>query len=178
MANKIEIETLKKTDAPNRKKASLRFALVDEVLKAIRCQFANIDILMLVCYLTYVLYRLTNRVWASANTFRGAESPYVEPKAQAIGSNYVVTCGTTKNEGVCFKALGKIGFGSTIELVSFDKSEVVTFNGKFVCGFRNGDCRTESRSDNTVGNPHGFIIHGIEVLKGNEKVTKVIDVEN
>nr|GEX45292.1 putative reverse transcriptase domain-containing protein [Tanacetum cinerariifolium] len=29
-----------------------------------------------------------------------------------------------------------------------------------------------------VGSPHGFVIHGIEVLKGNEKVTEVIDVEN
>nr|GEW76992.1 hypothetical protein [Tanacetum cinerariifolium] len=74
--------------------------------------------------------------------------------------------------------LTRIGFGSSIELVSFDKSQVVTFNGKFVCGFRNGDCETRSRSDNTVGSPHGFIIHGIEVLKSNEKVTKVIDVDN
>ncbi|GJZ57094.1 hypothetical protein Tco_0612588 [Tanacetum coccineum] len=71
-----------------------------------------------------------------------------------------------------------IGFDSTIELVSFDKSQVVTFNGKFICGFRNGYCRTGSRSDNTIGSQHGFIIHGIEVLKGNEKVTEVIDVEN
>ncbi|GKE32344.1 hypothetical protein Tco_1451666 [Tanacetum coccineum] len=44
--------------------------------------------------------------------------------------------------------------------------------------FRNGDCGTESRSDNTVGNQHGFVIHRIEVLKGNEKGMKVIDVEN
>ncbi|GJT75203.1 hypothetical protein Tco_1041928 [Tanacetum coccineum] len=28
------------------------------------------------------------------------------------------------------------------------------------------------------GNPHGFVIHGIEVLKGDEKVTEVIDVKN
>ncbi|GJS08782.1 hypothetical protein Tco_0365578, partial [Tanacetum coccineum] len=55
---------------------------------------------------------------------------------------------------------------------------MVIFNGKFVCGFRNSDCGTGSRSDNTVGNPHGFVIHGIEVLKGNEKVTEVIYVEN
>nr|GEU62526.1 hypothetical protein [Tanacetum cinerariifolium] len=72
----------------------------------------------------------------------------------------------------------RIGFGFTIELVSFDKSQVVTFNGEFVCGFRNGDCETESQSDNTIGSPHGFDIHGIEVLKDNEKVTEVIDVEN
>ncbi|GJV04446.1 hypothetical protein Tco_1338015 [Tanacetum coccineum] len=49
---------------------------------------------------------------------------------------------------------------------------------KTVCGFRNGDCGTGSQNDNTVGIPHGFVIHGIKVLKGNEKVTKVIDVEN
>nr|GEX66331.1 hypothetical protein [Tanacetum cinerariifolium] len=72
----------------------------------------------------------------------------------------------------------RIDFGSTIELVSFDESQVVSFNGKFICGFRNGDCGTGSRSDNTVGSPHGFIIHGIEIFKGNEKVTEVIDVEN
>ncbi|GKA32642.1 hypothetical protein Tco_0719009, partial [Tanacetum coccineum] len=42
----------------------------------------------------------------------------------------------------------------------------------------NGDCGTRSQSDNTVDDPHGFIIHGIEVFKGNEKVTEVIDVEN
>ncbi|GJX63914.1 hypothetical protein Tco_0296814 [Tanacetum coccineum] len=71
-----------------------------------------------------------------------------------------------------------IGFDSTIKLVSFDKSHVVTFNSKFVCGFRNGDCRTGSQSDNTVGSQHGFVIHGIKVLKSNEKVTEVIDVEN
>ncbi|GJW15119.1 hypothetical protein Tco_0019252 [Tanacetum coccineum] len=44
----------------------------------------------------------------------------------------------------------RIGFGSTIELVSFDESQVIAFDGKFVCGFRNS----------------------------NEKVMEVIDVEN
>ncbi|GKC26321.1 hypothetical protein Tco_1033615 [Tanacetum coccineum] len=72
----------------------------------------------------------------------------------------------------------RISFDSTIKLVSFDESQVVTFKGKFVYGIRNGDCGTGSRSDNTVGIPHGFVIHEIEVLKGNEKVTEVIDVEN
>nr|GEU63953.1 Gag-Pol polyprotein [Tanacetum cinerariifolium] len=72
----------------------------------------------------------------------------------------------------------RIDFGSAIELVSFYESQVVTFNGEFVCSFRNGDCGTRSRSDNTISSPHGFIIHGIEVLNGNEKVTEVIDVEN
>nr|GEU60708.1 reverse transcriptase domain-containing protein [Tanacetum cinerariifolium] len=37
----------------------------------------------------------------------------------------------------------------------------------------NGDCKTESRSDNTVGSPHR-----IEIVKGDEKVTEVIDIEN
>ncbi|GJZ88503.1 zinc knuckle CX2CX4HX4C containing protein, partial [Tanacetum coccineum] len=50
---------------------------------------------------------LTNRFWASADTFRGVESPYAEPKAQAIRSNCAVIDGTTKNEGVCCKAVGK-----------------------------------------------------------------------
>nr|GEZ33779.1 hypothetical protein [Tanacetum cinerariifolium] len=49
----------------------------------------------------------------------------------------------------------RIGFGSTIKLVSLDESQVVTFNDEFVCGFRNGDYETRSRSDNTVGNTHG-----------------------
>nr|GEV11729.1 zinc finger, CCHC-type [Tanacetum cinerariifolium] len=72
----------------------------------------------------------------------------------------------------------EIGFGSTIKLVSFDKGQVVTFNGKFVYGFRNNDCETKSQNDNTIGGPHGFIIHGIDIFKGNEEVTELIDVEN
>nr|GEU78129.1 hypothetical protein [Tanacetum cinerariifolium] len=72
----------------------------------------------------------------------------------------------------------RIGFGSTIKLVSIDESQVVTFNDEFVFGLRKGDCGTKSRSDNMVGSPLGFVIHGIDVLKGNDKVTEVIDVEN
>ncbi|GJQ91993.1 hypothetical protein Tco_0003132 [Tanacetum coccineum] len=72
----------------------------------------------------------------------------------------------------------RIGFGSTIKLVSFDESQVVTLKGKFVCGFKNSDRETESRSDNTVDSPHGFIIHWIVILKNIKKMTEVIDVEN
>nr|GEV91085.1 xylulose kinase-1 [Tanacetum cinerariifolium] len=72
----------------------------------------------------------------------------------------------------------RIGFGSTIKMVSFDESQVVPFNGEFICGFRKGDCKIRSQIDNMVGSLQGFYIHGIEVLKGNEKVTEVIDVEN
>ncbi|GJX77797.1 hypothetical protein Tco_0324608 [Tanacetum coccineum] len=72
----------------------------------------------------------------------------------------------------------RVGFGSTIKLVSFDKGHVVIFNGRFVCYFRNSDCRTESQSDNTVDSPQGFIIHWIVILKNIKKVTEVIDVEN
>nr|GFC28673.1 hypothetical protein [Tanacetum cinerariifolium] len=72
----------------------------------------------------------------------------------------------------------RIGFDSTIKLVSLDESQVITFNGKFICDFRNGDCRTGSRSDNTVGNPHGFIIHWIIFVEDIEKVTKVVDVND
>nr|GEU52789.1 hypothetical protein [Tanacetum cinerariifolium] len=57
-------------------------------------------------------------------------------------------------------------------------SPVVIFNSKFVCGFRNGDCGTGSRSNNTVGSLHRFVILRIEVLKGNENVIEVIDIEN
>ncbi|GJW01623.1 zinc finger, CCHC-type containing protein [Tanacetum coccineum] len=72
----------------------------------------------------------------------------------------------------------RIGFGSTIKLVSFDESQVVTFDGKFICSFRNCDCETESQSGDTVGSPHGFIIYWIVISKNIKKVTKVIDVEN
>nr|GEV19882.1 hypothetical protein [Tanacetum cinerariifolium] len=72
----------------------------------------------------------------------------------------------------------RIDFGSTIRLVSFDESQVLTFNGNFVYGFRNSDFGTESRRDNTVGSPHGFIIHWIVISKNIKKVTELIDVEN
>nr|GFA82545.1 hypothetical protein [Tanacetum cinerariifolium] len=63
-------------------------------------------------------------------------------------------------------------------MISFDESQVVTFNSKFVCDFRNGDCKTKSQIDNTVSSLHRFVINGIEVLKNNKKVKEVIDVEN
>nr|GEZ03936.1 hypothetical protein [Tanacetum cinerariifolium] len=49
----------------------------------------------------------------------------------------------------CF-CLSRISFASIIKLVSFDESQVVTFNSKFVCGFRDSDCGTGSQDDNTV----------------------------
>ncbi|GKD22453.1 hypothetical protein Tco_1224156 [Tanacetum coccineum] len=72
----------------------------------------------------------------------------------------------------------RISFGSTIKLVSFDEGQVVTFDSKFVSSFKNNDCGIESRSDNTVSNPHGFIIHWKKIFKSNQKVTKVVDIEN
>nr|GEV11300.1 hypothetical protein [Tanacetum cinerariifolium] len=72
----------------------------------------------------------------------------------------------------------RIDFGSTIKLVSLDESQVVTFNGKLVCGFKNGNCGTESQSDNTIGSPHGFIIYWIIISMNIKEVTKVTDVEN
>nr|GEY96215.1 hypothetical protein [Tanacetum cinerariifolium] len=56
----------------------------------------------------------------------------------------------------------RIGFSSAIKLISFDESQVVTFNSKFVYSFRNSDCSTGSRSDNTVGSPHRQF-SGVEV---------------
>nr|GEZ78748.1 reverse transcriptase domain-containing protein [Tanacetum cinerariifolium] len=64
------------------------------------------------------------------------------------------------------------------KLVSFDEGQVVTFNGEFVCGFRNGDGETESWSDNTVTSPYGFIIHWVVIFKNIKKVTKKVDVKN
>nr|GEU75204.1 hypothetical protein [Tanacetum cinerariifolium] len=72
----------------------------------------------------------------------------------------------------------RIGFNSTIKLVSFNESKVVTLNGEFVGGFRNGDCGIGSQSDNTVSNPHGFIIHWIVIFKDIRKVTEIVDVKN
>ncbi|GKE84261.1 hypothetical protein Tco_1558003 [Tanacetum coccineum] len=72
----------------------------------------------------------------------------------------------------------RIGFGSAIILVSFEKSQVVTFNSKFIRGFRNSDCGTKSWCDNMVSSPHGFIIHWIEIFENHEKVTELVDVEN
>ncbi|GKF36560.1 hypothetical protein Tco_0113318 [Tanacetum coccineum] len=72
----------------------------------------------------------------------------------------------------------RIGFGSAIKLVYFDKSQMVTFNRKFIRGFRNSDCETGSLCDNIVSNPHRFIIYWIEIFENHEKVTEVVDVEN
>ncbi|GJU48174.1 hypothetical protein Tco_1217729 [Tanacetum coccineum] len=36
----------------------------------------------------------------------------------------------------------------------------------------------EDWCDNMVSNPHGFIIHWIEIFENHEKVTKVVDIEN
>nr|GEU55546.1 hypothetical protein [Tanacetum cinerariifolium] len=72
----------------------------------------------------------------------------------------------------------RIGFASTIKLVFFDKSQVVTFNSKFICGFNNSDYGARSQSENMVGIPHRFIIHWFVVSKNIEEVTEVIDVKN
>ncbi|GJT70169.1 hypothetical protein Tco_1029455 [Tanacetum coccineum] len=72
----------------------------------------------------------------------------------------------------------RVGFGCAIKSVSFDESQVVTFNRKLVSGYRNSDCGTGSWSDNMVGIPHGFIVHWIVISKNIKKVTEVIDVEN
>ncbi|GJX82643.1 hypothetical protein Tco_0332124 [Tanacetum coccineum] len=71
----------------------------------------------------------------------------------------------------------RIGFGSAIKLVSFEESQVVTLNNKFVCGFRNVDCGTGSWSDNMVGSPHGFIIHWIVVSKNIKKVFESLGID-
>nr|GEU80045.1 hypothetical protein [Tanacetum cinerariifolium] len=55
---------------------------------------------------------------------------------------------------VARNGFSQISFNSTIKLVSFDKSQVVTFNSEFVYGFRNGDCETGSGIDNTVHMEH------------------------
>ncbi|GJV10764.1 hypothetical protein Tco_1352305 [Tanacetum coccineum] len=54
-------------------------------------------------------------------TFRGVESPYAEPKAQAIGSNCAVIGGTTKNESVSCKAPGK----AVMSLNGFNEDDTI-----------------------------------------------------
>ncbi|GJZ99903.1 retrovirus-related pol polyprotein from transposon TNT 1-94 [Tanacetum coccineum] len=71
----------------------------------------------------------------------------------------------------------RISFGSTIELISFDEGQVVTFDSKFVSSFKNSDCGTGSRNDNTASSPHRFIIHWEKIFKSIKKVTEVVDVE-
>ncbi|GJT73287.1 hypothetical protein Tco_1032573 [Tanacetum coccineum] len=58
-----------------------------------------------------------------------------------------------------------------------DRGNIIRRTASFSVSL-NGDCGTESRSDNTVDSLHGFVIHEIEVLKGNKNVMEVIDVEN
>nr|GEY34662.1 retrovirus-related Pol polyprotein from transposon TNT 1-94 [Tanacetum cinerariifolium] len=62
--------------------------------------------------------------------------------------------------------------------VSRDNFEYNEYGMRLMLAPRNDDCETMCQSDNTVSNPHGFIIHAIEIFKGNEKVMEVIDVEN
>nr|GEV20878.1 hypothetical protein [Tanacetum cinerariifolium] len=69
-------------------------------------------------------------------------------------------------------------FNSTIKLVSFDESQVVTYNAEFVCGFMNCDYGTGSRSDNMVGSPHRFIIHWIVIFKNIQKVTEIVNIKD
>ncbi|GJU63093.1 reverse transcriptase domain-containing protein [Tanacetum coccineum] len=85
---------------------------------------------------------------------------------------------STKDSEEFMNVFVRIGFGSAIKLVSFDKSQVVTFTSKFICGLRNSDCGTGSWCDNMVSSPHGFIIPWIEIFENNKKVTEVVDVEN
>ncbi|GJU75835.1 hypothetical protein Tco_1272905 [Tanacetum coccineum] len=56
----------------------------------------------------------------------------------------------------------------------------VAFRTSWVISLRpwNSDCETESQSDNTVGSPHGFIIHWVIISKNIKEVAEVIDVKN
>ncbi|GJY21593.1 hypothetical protein Tco_0394159 [Tanacetum coccineum] len=72
--------------------------------------------------------------------------------------------------GVGQKELGK-------ESANESGSKFIPNSEEFV-NVLNSDCGTGSQSDNTVSNPHGFIIHGINIFKDNVKVTKVVDVKN
>nr|GEW70917.1 hypothetical protein [Tanacetum cinerariifolium] len=77
--------------------------------------------------------------------------------------------------------LVRIGFNSTIKLISFDESQVISYNCKFVGSCRYGDCQTGSHGNNTIGCVHRFIIeisHGVVKFKKVEKEWEVGDIED
>ncbi|GKD14215.1 hypothetical protein Tco_1198622 [Tanacetum coccineum] len=100
------------------------------------------------------------------------------PRFDSSFVKFIQPCFCFPNSEEFVNVFMRIGFGSTIELISFNEDQVVTFDSKFVSSFRNSDCGTRSRSDNTVSSPHGFIIHWEKIFKSINKVTKVVDVEN
>ncbi|GJW80791.1 hypothetical protein Tco_0144766 [Tanacetum coccineum] len=86
-----------------------------------------------------------------------------------LHSFYVVffqPCFASLNSEEFVNVFMRIGFGSTIELVSLTRVKWL-LDSKFVCGFGNSDCGTRCRSDNMVSSPHGFIIHWKKIFKSN-----------
>nr|GEZ46430.1 hypothetical protein [Tanacetum cinerariifolium] len=100
------------------------------------------------------------------------------PRFDSSFVEFLQPCFCFSNSKEFINVFMRIGFGFPIKLVSFHESQVVTFDGKFVCGFRNSDYETKSRSNNTVDSPHGFIIHWIVISKIIKEVTEVIDIED
>ncbi|GKE43894.1 hypothetical protein Tco_1471178 [Tanacetum coccineum] len=100
------------------------------------------------------------------------------PRFNSSFVEFVQPCFCLSNFEEFMNVFMRISFGSTIKLVSFNEIQVLSFNGRFVSGFRNSDCGTGSWSDNTLGSPHGFVIHWIVILKNIKKVAEVIDVKN
>ncbi|GJT68155.1 hypothetical protein Tco_1019635 [Tanacetum coccineum] len=59
------------------------------------------------------------------------------PRFNSSFVEFVQPCFCFSNSEEFMNVFMRIGFGSTIKLVSFDKGQVVTFNSKHVCSFRN-----------------------------------------
>ncbi|GJX02920.1 hypothetical protein Tco_0188836 [Tanacetum coccineum] len=55
----------------------------------------------------------------------------------------------------------RIGFGSTMKLVSFDKGQVVIFNSKFILGFRNSNLRNRE-SERQHGRQPKWVYHPLD----------------
>ena len=71
----------------------------------------------------------------------------------------------------------RVGFGSTIELVAFDKGQMISFNGKFIGSLGQSYCRTRSRSNVLLIGLHWFIVGFIHWIVKFDEVYKKIDKE-
>ncbi|GJY09341.1 hypothetical protein Tco_0377526 [Tanacetum coccineum] len=64
------------------------------------------------------------------------------PRFNSSFVEFVHLCFCLSNSEEFMNVFMRIGFSFAIKLVSFYESQVVTFNSKFVCGFKNSDCGT------------------------------------
>nr|GEV04341.1 zinc finger, CCHC-type [Tanacetum cinerariifolium] len=106
------------------------------------------------------IFSYSNRVWISLRS----------QSKRARGKNWLMKAVHCSSHVSIVPSLSSSNhvFASSVS----DRRRETSLGGQLHFRFRNGDCGTRSRSDNTIGSPHGFIIYGIEIFKGNEKVTE------